>query len=286
MRPRLFLRTAEFLWQEGHTAHRTYEEAEEEALLILGIYKKFAEEFMAVPVYSGLKSESEKFAGADHTYTIEAMMQDKKALQAGTSHHLGQNFAKAFDVKFQDVDGEQKYVWATSWGASTRLMGALIMTHSNDKGLVLPPKIAPRLVNIVPIWRTDDEKPAVLEFSAKLSAKLHDGGIRTNVYDREARSPGWKVKESVLNGVPFRVDVGPKEVASGTVVISRRDTRTKESVNSEEAPAKAQLLLTEIQSNLSQRAREFRDNNTFDVRTYDELIETVKSNSGFARAFW
>jgi len=286
MRTRLFLRTAEFLWQEGHTAHRTYEEAEEEALLILGIYKKFAEDFMAMPVYSGLKSESEKFAGADHTYTIEGMMQDKKALQAGTSHHLGQNFAKAFDVKFQDIDGEQKYVWATSWGASTRLMGALIMTHSDDKGLVLPPKIAPRLVNIVPIWRTDDEKPAVLEFSAKLSAKLHDGGISTNVDDRDDRSPGWKFNESELNAFLLRVKVAPKEAAGGTVVISRRDTRTKETVSFEEVPAKAQSLLTDIQTNLSQRAREFRDSNTFDVRTYDELVDTIKSNSGFARAFW
>jgi prolyl-tRNA synthetase len=286
MRTRLFLRTAEFLWQEGHTAHRTYDEAEEEALLILGIYKRFAEEFMAVPVYSGLKTEAEKFAGADHTYAIEAMMQDKKALQAGTSHHLGQNFAKAFDVKYQDEDGEQKYVWATSWGASTRLMGALVMTHSDDKGLVLPPKLATKQVSIVPIARTDDDRPKVMEYSTKLTSSLKERGITSYVDDREDRSPGWKFNESELNGIPLRFEVGPKEVSSDTVVVCRRDTRVKESFSFSEAPDKATVLLADIQTSLFERAREFRDSNTFDVQTYDEAIEVVKTNSGFARAFW
>ena len=286
MRTRLFLRTAEFLWQEGHTAHRTYDEAEEEALLILGIYKRFAEEFMAVPVYSGLKTESEKFAGADHTYAIEAMMQDKKALQAGTSRHLGQNFAKAFDVKYQDEDGEQKYVWATSWGASTRLIGALVMTHSDDKGLVLPPKLATKQVSIVPIWRTNDDRPNVMEYSTKLSSALKDRGITSYVDDRDDRSPGWKFNESELNGIPLRFELGPKEVSSDTVVVCRRDTRVKESCSFSEAPEKATALLADIQTSLFERAREFRDSNTFDVQTYDEAIEVVKTNSGFARAFW
>jgi prolyl-tRNA synthetase len=286
MRTRLFLRTAEFLWQEGHTAHRTYDEAEEEALLILGIYKRFAEEFMAVPVYSGLKTESEKFAGADHTYAIEAMMQDKKALQAGTSHHLGQNFARAFDVKYQDEDGEQKYVWATSWGASTRLIGALIMTHSDDKGLVLPPKLATKQVSIVPIWRTNDDRPKVMEYSTRLSSALKERSITSCVDDRDDRSPGWKFNESELNGIPLRFELGPKEVASDTVVVCRRDTRVKESLSFSEAPEKATTLLADIQTSLFERAREFRDSNTFDVQTYDEAIEVVKTNTGFARAFW
>ena len=286
MRTRLFLRTAEFLWQEGHTAHRTYEEAEQEALLILGIYQRFAEEFMAMPVYSGLKTESEKFAGADHTYTIEAMMQDKKALQSGTSHHLGQSFARAFDVKFRDVDGEQKYVWATSWGASTRLMGALIMTHSDDNGLVLPPRLATKQVNIVPIWRTADERSGVMDYSQKVASALNERFITTYVDDREDRSPGWKFHEAELNGFPLRAEIGPKEVASGKVVISRRDTGAKESFGFDEVPERATTLLTDIQANLLRRAREFRDNNTFDVDTYAEVVEIVRSTSGFARAFW
>ncbi|HEU4506944.1 MAG TPA: proline--tRNA ligase [Pyrinomonadaceae bacterium] len=286
MRTRLFLRTAEFLWQEGHTAHRTYDEAEEEALLILGIYKKFAEEFMAMPVYVGVKTESEKFAGADHTYTIEAMMQDKKALQAGTSHHLGQNFAKAFDVKYRDEDGEQKYVWATSWAVTTRLLGALIMTHSDDKGLVLPPKLATKQVSVVPIWRTDDARANVIEYSMKLKAALSERGITSYVDDRDDRSPGWKFNESELNGIPLRLELGPKEVTSGTVVVCRRDTGVKESFSFNEMPEKATALLADIQTNLFNRAREFRDSNTFDVQTYDEAIEVVKTNSGFARAFW
>jgi prolyl-tRNA synthetase len=286
MRTRLFLRTAEFLWQEGHTAHRTYDEAEEEALRILGVYKSFAEDFMAMPVYSGLKTESEKFAGADHTYAIEAMMQDKKALQAGTSHHLGQSFAKAFDVKYRDEDGEQKYVWATSWGASTRLLGAMIMTHSDDKGLVLPPKLATNQVSIVPICRTDDDRPKVMEYSTRISSALNQRGITSYLDDKEDRSPGWKFNESELNGIPLRFELGPKEVASGTVVVCRRDTRAKENFSFNEVPEKATTLLADIQTSLFQRAREFRHNNTFDVQTYDEAIEVVKTNSGFARAFW
>ena len=286
MRTRLFLRTAEFLWQEGHTAHRTYDEAEEEALLILGIYKKFAEDFMAIPVYSGLKTDSEKFAGADHTYTIEAMMQDKKALQAGTSHHLGQNFAKAFDVKFADEDGEQKYVWATSWAVSTRLMGALVMTHSDDQGLVLPPRLASKQVNIVPIWRKDDERAGVLEYASRLKSALQERGVTIGVDDRDDRSPGWKFNESELNGIPVRLELGPKEVASSSVVVCRRDTRTKETMNSNELPERVTTLLAGIHTSLLERARQFRDSNTFDVQSYDEAIEVVKTNAGFARVFW
>ena len=286
MRTRLFLRTTEFLWQEGHTAHRTYDEAEEEALRILGIYKTFAEDFMAVPVYSGLKTESEKFAGADHTYAIEAMMQDKKALQAGTSHHLGQNFAKVFDVKFQDEDGEQKYVWATSWGASTRLMGALIMVHSDDQGLVVPPKLATKQVNIVPIWRKDDERASVMEYASRLKSALRERAVGVHVDDREDRSPGWKFNESELNGIPVRLELGPKEVASNAVVVCRRDTRTKETLSSNELPERVTTLLDDIQRSLFERARDFRDSNTFDVQTYDEAIEVVKTNAGFARVFW
>ena len=286
MRTRLFLRTTEFLWQEGHTAHRTYDEAEEEALRILGIYKTFAEDFMAVPVYSGLKTESEKFAGADHTYAIEAMMQDKKALQAGTSHHLGQNFAKVFDVKFQDEDGEQKYVWATSWGASTRLMGALIMVHSDDQGLVVPPKLATKQVNIVPIWRKDDERASVMEYASRLKSALRERAVGVYVDDRDDRSPGWKFNDSELNGIPVRLELGPKEVASNAVVVCRRDTRTKETLSSNELPERITTLLDDIQRSLFERARDFRDSNTFDVRTYDEAIEVVKTNAGFARVFW
>ena len=285
-RTRLFLRTSEFLWQEGHTAHRTYEEAEEEALRILGIYTTFAEEYMAMPVYSGQKTEGEKFAGADHTYTIEAMMQDKKALQAGTSHHLGQSFARAFDVKFQDRDGEQKYVWATSWGVSTRLIGALIMSHSDDKGLVLPPKLAPKQVVIVPIWRTEVDNSQVLEYSARLNALLREQGIRAYVDDTQDRSPGWKFNESELKGIPLRLEVGPKELATSTVVACRRDSGTKEGFRLSELQDKVTMLLTDIQNSLLRKAREFRDSNTFEAKSYSEAVEILESNSGFVKAFW
>lgn len=286
MRTRLFLRTSEFLWQEGHTAHRTYEEAEEEALRILGIYTTFAEDYMAMPVYSGEKTEGEKFAGAHHTYTIEAMMQDKKALQAGTSHHLGQSFARAFDVKFQDRDGKQKYVWATSWGISTRLMGALIMSHSDDKGLVLPPKLAPQQVIIVPISKTDADRSQVLEYSAKLNTLLLDQGIRTYVDETEGRSPGWKFAEAELKGIPLRLEVGPKEVASNTVVASRRDSGAKESFTLTEIPDEVTGLLTDIQDSLFRKAREFRDSNTFEAQTYRDAVKILESNSGFVKAYW
>jgi prolyl-tRNA synthetase len=286
MRTRLFLRTSEFLWQEGHTAHRTYEEAEEESLRILGIYKTFAEDFMAMPVYTGEKTEGEKFAGAHHTYTIEAMMQDKKALQAGTSHHLGQSFAKAFEVKFQDSDGEQKYVWATSWGVSTRLIGALIMSHSDDKGLVLPPKLAPKQVVIVPIWKTDDDRSLVFEHASKIDILLRERGIRSYVDNTEDRSPGWKFNESELNGIPLRLELGPKEVASGMVVASRRDTRTKETFSVIDVPDEAVTLLADIQDSLLKKSREFRDSNTFEVQSYAEAEEILKTNSGFVKAFW
>jgi len=286
MRTRLFLRTAEFLWQEGHTAHRTYDEAEAEALRILSIYRKFAEEFMAVPVYAGEKTEGEKFAGAHHTYTIEAMMQDKRALQAGTSHHLGQSFARAFDVKFQDSDGEQKYVWATSWGLSTRMIGALIMSHSDDKGLVLPPRIAPKQVAIVPIWRTEEERSLVFAYATKINILLHERDVRSYVDNTEDRSPGWKFNESELNGIPVRLELGPKEVASGTVVASRRDTKTKDSFSLAETPDRVSAFLVDIQTSLFQRAREFRDSNTFEVQSYAEAVDIIKTNAGFVKAFW
>lgn len=286
MRTRLFLRTAEFLWQEGHTAHATQEEAIEEAELMMNVYADFAENFMAIPVVKGTKTESERFAGALETYCIEALMQDGKALQAGTSHFLGQNFAKAFDVKFADKDGKLEYVWATSWGVSTRLMGALIMTHSDDKGLVLPPNLAPDQVVIVPIYRKEEEKQAVEEVAEELIKKLRRVGIRVKFDNRDTHKPGWKFNEYELKGVPVRIAIGPKDVEKGTVELARRDTMTKEFIKREEVVDKILDLMEEIQSNLFSKALEYRDNHITEVSSYDEFKDVLDAKGGFVLAHW
>lgn len=289
MRTRLFLRTTEFLWQEGHTAHATYVEAEEETVRMLQVYRRFAEEYMAVPVYYGKKTDSEKFAGALHTYCIEAMMQDRKALQAGTSHNLGQNFAKAFDVKYQDDKKELQYVWATSWGVSTRLVGALIMAHSDDQGLVLPPKLAPTQVVLVPIFKDDTEKNATGSVARQLAAELRSAGVRVHIDDRDQYRPGWKFNEWELKGVPVRVEIGPKDVAAAQVVVARRDRNDKASKVTMPiggSSSKIAALLDEIQHNLFDRAKKFRDDHTFFVRNYTELRDILDTDKGFARCFW
>lgn len=286
MRTRLFLRTAEFLWQEGHTAHATQEEAIEEAELMMNVYADFAENFMAIPVVKGTKTESERFAGALETYCIEALMQDGKALQAGTSHFLGQNFAKAFDVKFADKDGKLEYVWATSWGVSTRLMGALIMTHSDDKGLVLPPNLAPDQVVIVPIYRKEEEKQAVEEVAEELIKKLRRVGIRVKFDNRDTHKPGWKFNEYELKGVPVRIAIGPKDVEKGTVELARRDTMTKEFIKREEVVDKILDLMEEIQSNLFSKALEYRDNHITEVSSYNEFKNVLDAKGGFVLAHW
>ena len=265
MRTRLFLRTSEFLWQEGHTAHATEKEAIAEAEQMMNIYADFVENYMAVPVIKGLKTESERFAGALETYCIEALMQDGKALQAGTSHFLGQNFAKAFDVKFASKEGKQEYVWATSWGVSTRLMGALIMTHSDDNGLVLPPKLAPDQVVIVPIYRNDEQFDAVSEVANQLQAKLRAAGIRVKFDNRDTHKPGWKFNEYELKGVPVRIAIGPKDVEKGTVELARRDTLTKEFVNQDEVVDTVSGLMTEIQNNLYVKAVDYRTEHTLSL---------------------
>lgn len=289
MRTRLFLRTTEFLWQEGHTAHATYEEAEEETVRMLQVYRRFAEEYMAVPVYYGKKTDSEKFAGALHTYCIEAMMQDRKALQAGTSHNLGQNFAKAFDVKYQDDKKELQYVWATSWGVSTRLVGALIMAHSDDQGLVLPPKLAPTQVVLVPIFKDDVEKSTTGAVARQLAAELRNAGVRVHVDDRDQYRPGWKFNEWELKGVPVRVEIGPKDVAAAQVVVARRDKNDKASkvtIPISGSSSRIAALLDEIQNNLFDRAKKFRDDHTFIAKNYAELRDILDTDKGFARCFW
>ncbi len=284
MRTRLFLRTTEFLWQEGHTAHAKKEEAVEETLKMLDVYKTFAEEYMAMPVVHGLKTESEKFPGAVETYTIEAMMQDKKALQAGTSHFLGQNFARAFDVMFQDGDGERKYVWATSWGVSTRLVGALIMCHSDDQGLVLPPKLAMKPVVIIPIWKGDDEASRVIECAYKIKDALA-GKINAHVDDRSQYKPGWKFNEWELQGIPLRIEIGPRDMENGKVVFARRDSKEKLAVPLESVLDEADRLLKDIQNNLFQRAKDFREKNTHEVNEFKEFKEMIEEN-GFFRVHW
>lgn len=286
MRTRLFLRTMEFLWQEGHTAHATAEEAVEETRKMLEVYATFAEEFMAMPVIRGVKSASERFAGAVDTYCIEALMQDGKALQAGTSHFLGQNFAKAFDVKFQNKENKLEYVWATSWGVSTRLIGALIMTHSDDQGLVLPPRLAPTQVVIVPIYRKDDERALVLERVEHLRAELAKAGLRVKVDAREDVRPGWKFNEYEVQGVPVRLAMGPRDVAQGTIEVARRDTRTKESRPQEGLTGYLSGLLDEIQASLYQRALDFRSANTTRVDTYEEFKRVLDGPGGFVLAHW
>lgn len=285
MRTRLFLRTTEFLWQEGHTAHATYEEAEEETKKILEIYRRFAEEYLGISVLIGRKSESEKFAGALHTYCIEAMMQDKKALQAGTSHNLGQNFAKAFDVKFQDKDGKLQTVWATSWGVSTRLIGALIMAHSDDSGLVLPPKMASRQVVIIPIWKSDEEKSRVLGFANKVYEDLN-ADAEVFLDDREQFKPGYKFAEWELQGIPLRVEIGPRDEAKKQVVVVRRDTREKIFVSAEEIRNKINSLLVTMQEDLLSQSRKFTKDNTHNIEDYNTFKKQIEDTGGFFNAHW
>lgn len=286
MRTRLFLRTAEFLWQEGHTAHATKDEAIAEAEQMMNVYSDFAENYMAIPVVKGTKTESERFAGALETYCIEALMQDGKALQAGTSHFLGQNFAKAFDVKFTSKEGVLDYVWATSWGVSTRLMGALVMTHSDDNGLVLPPNLAPDQVVIVPIYRNEVELEAVDEVAKDLMKQLRAKGIRVKYDNRDTQKPGWKFNEYELKGVPVRIAIGPKDVEKGTVELARRDTLQKEFISNENVVEKVILLMDEIQDNLYKKAILHRTENTTEVATYEEFKEVLEAKGGFILAHW
>lgn len=286
MRTRLFLRTAEFLWQEGHTAHATREEAIEETEKMCQVYADFAELYMAMPVIKGLKSENERFAGADETYCIEAMMQDGKALQAGTSHFLGQNFAKAFEVKFADKEGKLEYVWATSWGVSTRLMGALIMVHSDDEGLVLPPKLAPLQVVAVPIYKTPEELASISERFADLGAKLRSRGISFKYDDDDNRRPGWKFAEYEAKGVPVRLALGPRDLEQGLVEVARRDTKEKMSLPLDSVEERIADLLEEIQQNLYNRALNYREARTRKVDDYGEFKEALESEGGFFLAHW
>ncbi|MDR6300702.1 proline--tRNA ligase [Mesonia maritima] len=286
MRTRLFLRTAEFLWQEGHTAHATKEEALDETELMNNIYAEFAEEFMAIPVIKGKKTESEKFAGAEETYCIEALMQDGKALQAGTSHFLGQNFAKAFDVKYTSQEGKLEHVWATSWGVSTRLMGALIMTHSDDKGLVLPPKLAPNQVVIVPIYKGEEQLEEISLVAKKLADELRAAGISVKYDDRDTHKPGWKFAQYELQGVPVRLAIGPKDLEKGTVELARRDTLTKEFVNQSEVVEKVSNLMGEIQDTLFEKALNFRNEHITKVDSFEDFKKVLKAKGGFISAHW
>ncbi|MFP4395902.1 MAG: proline--tRNA ligase [Anaerolineales bacterium] len=286
MRTRLFLRTTEFLWQEGHTAHATREEAEEETLRMLNVYTDFAVNEAAIPVLPGRKSESEKFAGAVDSYTIEAMMKDGKALQSGTSHFLGQNFAKAFDIQYLDENNELEHVWTTSWGVSTRMVGAVVMTHGDDQGLVLPPHLAPIQVVIVPIWRKDKEKVEVLTAADKIAKRLQ-GHLRVKIDTREGLSPGWKFNDWEMRGVPLRVEIGPRDIANETVMLARRDQpgrAGKSSAPMAELEVHIPKMLETVQDAIYQKALDFREAHTVDVESYDELKEAVKT--GFARAWW
>lgn len=286
MRTRLFLRTAEFLWQEGHTAHATREEAVAESEQMIDIYASFAEKWMAIPVVKGLKSESERFAGAVETYSIEALMQDGKALQSGTSHFLGQNFAKAFDVKFASKEGSEEYVWATSWGVSTRLMGALIMAHSDDNGLVLPPKLAPIQVVIVPIFRNEEQLAQIREKLAPIIENLKEKGISVKLDDSDAKKPGWKFAEWELKGVPVRIAMGGRDLENGTLEIARRDTLTKETRPFDGIVEYIEYLLEDIQRNIFDKACNFRKEHTTEVNSYDEFKELLETKGGFLSAHW
>ena len=286
MRTRLFLRTAEFLWQEGHTAHASKGEAVAEAEQMLHVYAEFAENFMAMPVLKGVKTESERFAGALDTYCIEALMQDGKALQAGTSHFLGQNFAKAFDVKYTSKEGKEEYVWATSWGVSTRLMGGLIMTHSDDKGLVLPPKLAPIQVAIIPIYRSEEQLEMVTEKVLPIKKALEARGISVKYDNRDTHKPGWKFNEYELKGVPVRLAIGPRDLENGTIEVARRDTHTKELVSIDEVESYVSDLLVEIQETLFNKAINFRKENTNEANTYVEFKELINGKGGFVMAHW
>jgi prolyl-tRNA synthetase len=299
MRTRLFLRTAEFLWQEGHTAHATCEEAEDEARKILEVYRSFAEDWMAMPVLTGPKTEGQKFPGALYTLCIEAMMQDRRALQAGTSHFLGQNFAKAFDVKFQNAAGQLEYAWATSWGVSTRMIGGLVMTHSDDQGLVVPPRLAPIHVVIVPIFRKPEERVAVVAAAQKLATQLREVPLGSwlnydplivKVDDREQYQPGYKFNEWEMRGVPVRVELGPKDLANNACVLARRDLPGKEAkemgVPLAGAANRIIELLKKMQTDLFERARKFRDANSFEVNSYDEFKKKIEEPGGFLWAHW
>lgn len=286
MRTRLFLRTAEFLWQEGHTAHATSQEAVEETERMLEVYADFAENWMAVPVIKGKKTANERFAGALDTYCIEALMQDGKALQAGTSHFLGQNFAKAFDVKFTSKEGKLDFVWATSWGVSTRLIGALIMAHSDDSGLVLPPKLAPIQVVIVPIYRSDEELEKISELARILSKNLKSKNISVKYDDRDTLRPGFKFAEYEMKGVPVRLAIGGRDLENGTVEIARRDTKEKQTISRDGIVDHIENLLSDIQQNIYNKALKFRNENTREANTYDEFKQLLDSKAGFISAHW
>ena len=286
MRTRLFLRTAEFLWQEGHTAHATREEAEAEAMKMINVYKTFAEEWMALPVIVGHKSPNERFAGAEDTLTIEALMQDGKALQSGTSHFLGQNFAKAFDVTYTTREGKQEYVWATSWGVSTRLMGALIMAHSDNNGLVLPPKLAPIQVAMVPIYKGAEQLATMTEKMEAIAADLRARGISVKVDTRDNVRSGFKFAEYELKGVPVRLALGPRDLENGTIELARRDTLTKETVPQQGLADRIVDLLDQIQKNIYRKAHDFRSSMITRVDTWDEFIDTLNNKGGFISAHW
>jgi prolyl-tRNA synthetase len=286
MRTRLFLRTAEFLWQEGHTAHATREEAITEAETMLGIYADFAESWMAIPVIKGVKSPAERFAGALETYAIEALMQDGKALQAGTSHFLGQNFAKAFDVKYLNRDNQLDFVWATSWGVSTRLMGALIMSHSDDNGLVLPPKLAPIQVAIVPVFKNPEQLAMISETALAIKQSLEKRGVSVKYDNRDTHKPGWKFAEYEFKGVPVRITIGPRDIEQGTVEVARRDTLEKEVLQIMDIDVKIVHLLDQIQKNLFDRALAMRENNSYRVDTWEEFKQVLDEKGGFIYAHW
>jgi prolyl-tRNA synthetase len=286
MRTRLFLRTTEFLWQEGHTAHATEQEAEEETRRMLDVYATFAEEYMALPVVKGVKTEAEKFAGARHTYCIEALMQDNKALQAGTSHHLGQNFARAFDLKFQDEAGEWKLAWNTSWGVSTRLVGAIIMAHGDDAGLVLPPRLAPIQVVVVPIWKGDDPAEEILAASRQVADRLKTAGFSVKLDDRDNLSPGFKYHEWELAGVPLRIELGPKDLSKGSVACVKRTERKKHFAGMDGVEETVRRLLDDLQAEMFQAAKQRRDDATFNVDGYDEFKSRIEDPGGFLLAHW
>ncbi len=286
MRTRLFLRTAEFLWQEGHTAHETKNEALEETVMINNLYADFAEKYMSMPVIKGVKSKNETFAGAEKTYCIEALMQDGKALQAGTSHFLGQNFAKAFDVKFADRDGQLNYVWATSWGVSSRLMGALIMTHSDDRGLVLPPKLAPHQVIFVPIYKNEEQLNSITQVVEDLRNQFNEIGISSKFDNRDTKRPGEKFAQHEIQGVPVRITIGPKDLEKKSIEIFRRDTLEKQFIKIEESLDFVSKLLDEIQKNLFDKAKNFRDNNITEVENFEDFKTTLENKGGFISAHW
>lgn len=286
MRTRLFLRTAEFLWQEGHTAHATESEALEETRKMLDVYANFAENWMAVPVIKGVKTANERFAGANETFCIEALMQDGKALQAGTSHFLGQNFAKAFDVKFLSKENQLEYVWATSWGVSTRLMGALVMAHSDDNGLILPPKLAPIQVAIVPIYKTEEQLNTISETALRIKSALEAKGISVKYDDRDTYKPGWKFNEYEFKGVPVRIAIGPRDLEQGTVEVARRDTLEKAVFQITDIENKIEHLLEQIQLNLYQKALTFREQKTYKADTWEEFKDIIENKGGFVYAHW